>query len=585
MKIKFKSIISGALCGMLLTSFCFGAALDDFSITESDTERLLTIEGTPENINKGEGILVEILKEDLSREDIPDSLSGVNLKDYFILIKQVPADENGGYSLTADMKGNDSGYYTIRVNGEDIKKYIAFENDKDLLIEKIKEICTKGADETESAAKERAASELKALFKFSDAETESDTELFFDINKEKNKVVYAVDEKELAEKFYLISADLKMENIVEKINLAACIQALNEDKIGITDYKTELGLSEKHADAYDKYIIEENKKSFVSKYFKNKNYETKESVQEAFNKAVIDSWSTYFSSWADVKKYIEDFGEEAGVDMTTYNLTSFNTTKKSELHTYIARIGGFSGTLECVAKINEKIDELKKPSSQGGSGGSSGGGGGGSFGSAGGTTVTKPIVSTDVVPVEDKKEDGKLFSDTTGFEWAEESIKALAEKGIVTGTGDGKFEPERNVTREEILVMLLRAFEVEIGEEKADFTDAKADGWYTSYLAAAKSLGFISGRPDGSFGVGDAVSRQDAAVMAYNIAKAKGIEFSLEVNEEFADNSDISDYALDAIYALKNSSVLNGKGDGLFAPKASCTRAEAAKIIYTLISK
>ena len=136
-----------------------------------------------------------------------------------------------------------------------------------------------------------------------------------------------------------------------------------------------------------------------------------------------------------------------------------------------------------------------------------------------------------------------------------------------------------------MLVMIIRAFEEEIGEEKADFADAEADGWYSSYLAAAKKAGYINGRPDGSFGVGDSVTREDAAVMAYNIAKAKGVKFDTEKGVVFADDSEVADYASEAVYALKNAEVINGKGEGVFAPKATCTRAEAAKIIYTLINK
>ena len=71
--------------------------------------------------------------------------------------------------------------------------------------------------------------------------------------------------------------------------------------------------------------------------------------------------------------------------------------------------------------------------------------------------------------------------------------------------------------------------------------------------------------------------------MAYNIAKAKGTAFNTEKGEVFADDADVADYANEAVYALKNAEVINGKGEGMFAPKANCTRAEAAKMIYGLL--
>ena len=78
------------------------------------------------------------------------------------------------------------------------------------------------------------------------------------------------------------------------------------------------------------------------------------------------------------------------------------------------------------------------------------------------------------------------------------------------------------------------------------------------------------------------MSRQDMAVVIYRTAEKLGLKISGEA-ESFADSSDISDYAKDAVKALTAKGIINGMGDGTFAPKATVTRAQAAKVIYGLI--
>lgn len=52
----------------------------------------------------------------------------------------------------------------------------------------------------------------------------------------------------------------------------------------------------------------------------------------------------------------------------------------------------------------------------------------------------------------------------------------------------------------------------------------------------------------------------------------------------FADESSISDYALESVNKFKNASVISGKENGEFDPLGNITRAEAAKIIYRVQS-
>ncbi|MDY4212287.1 MAG: S-layer homology domain-containing protein, partial [Eubacteriales bacterium] len=86
------------------------------------------------------------------------------------------------------------------------------------------------------------------------------------------------------------------------------------------------------------------------------------------------------------------------------------------------------------------------------------------------------------------------------------------------------------------------------------------------------------------FGIGMNITREDMAVMiyrAYRLNVKKIGEYEKEF--AFADDENISDYAKEAVYVLKNMSVINGTDNGNFAPKSLATRAEASKMLYGLI--
>ncbi len=73
-----------------------------------------------------------------------------------------------------------------------------------------------------------------------------------------------------------------------------------------------------------------------------------------------------------------------------------------------------------------------------------------------------------------------LFNDISEH-WAEEQIKRIADKGIISGYPDGTFKPDAPITRAEFAKIASVAFDL---QEKSALTydDVKPDDWYYSYL-------------------------------------------------------------------------------------------------------
>ena len=100
-------------------------------------------------------------------------------------------------------------------------------------------------------------------------------------------------------------------------------------------------------------------------------------------------------------------------------------------------------------------------------------------------------------------------------------------------------------------------------------------------LVSAFSDNIVTGKSDGSFGIGEHISRQDMAVMV-----CRACNRTMPVSTaDFADNDAISDYARESVAKLSAAGIINGMPDGSFAPTESTTRSQAAKMIYTIMEK
>lgn len=177
------------------------------------------------------------------------------------------------------------------------------------------------------------------------------------------------------------------------------------------------------------------------------------------------------------------------------------------------------------------------------------------------------------------------FEDIAGVVWALDAIESLAARDIVHGIGNDQFDPEGKVTRAEFITMLINAFDLHNPNATTALTDVQAGAWYYNAVASAQELGIVNGHPDRTFGIHASISREDMAVMIYRIMLLMDVQWTQQHSEaSFADLASISGYALEAVDVMHKAEIIQGVGDGRFAPKADSTRAEAAVMINRLLN-
>ena len=106
------------------------------------------------------------------------------------------------------------------------------------------------------------------------------------------------------------------------------------------------------------------------------------------------------------------------------------------------------------------------------------------------------------------------------------------------------------------------------------------------YIAAAVRAGMVTGITETVFGAGQAVTRQDLAVICARALRLRGPE--LEPNspdQAFADETQIADYALDSVKLLQAMGIAGGDENGNFRPNDAASRAECAKIICGVLTE
>lgn len=190
-------------------------------------------------------------------------------------------------------------------------------------------------------------------------------------------------------------------------------------------------------------------------------------------------------------------------------------------------------------------------------------------------------VSVDI----DKAVSKLVFADMDGH-WAHNAALVMASEDAVDVRSEGGllyFDPEREVTREEFLVTVMKSLGAgEVAPRSTVFADDDEISREASgYVHRAYTLGIIKGSVEDGvlfFNPGDTITRAEAAVILNSII-GENEPNTLPV---FADNSAVPAWAKSSLYALNKAGILRGTGSGYISPNKTLNRAEVAQILLTI---
>jgi len=180
-----------------------------------------------------------------------------------------------------------------------------------------------------------------------------------------------------------------------------------------------------------------------------------------------------------------------------------------------------------------------------------------------------------------------VFNDIpANFDWATDSIYNLTAMGIINGDGKGNFNPSGNITRAEFVKLLVATFalpETPIGS----FEDVTPTDWYHRYIMTAYHNGIIEPDENGMFYPDTPITRQDIVYYSSRAIKCVGLSLDqppLYILYKFTDYSQMAPYAQSAFASMHYAGIINGIGNNRLGPENPANRAEAATIVYRMIT-
>jgi hypothetical protein len=176
--------------------------------------------------------------------------------------------------------------------------------------------------------------------------------------------------------------------------------------------------------------------------------------------------------------------------------------------------------------------------------------------------------------------------------WAKNAIEFTAARGFFVGITGDLFEPGRAATRGEFLAALMNAYGILPDESATDnFADVDDDKAYAAHVATAKMLGISLGVGNNLFEPEKQITREEMFALLYrslvNIGEAPQKARDGKTLDDFTDSDAIASWASDEIEALLQANLIEGTSDSTLelSPKGRSDRAMMAEMLYRLLTR
>lgn len=172
------------------------------------------------------------------------------------------------------------------------------------------------------------------------------------------------------------------------------------------------------------------------------------------------------------------------------------------------------------------------------------------------------------------------YSDVPRDHWAYSEIQKAGEIGFMSGMGDGTFGLGQNVTRAQFVSMLVRMFGWS-ASEGTGFSDVAPGDWYYSDVLTASNMGVLD-TTEAYFRPNDNITREEMAVM---IIKALGYgALAEEIANDGVPFSDVTENK-GYISLAYEFGIISGRGGSIFDPNGTALREDAAAMMVRCYDK
>lgn len=172
-----------------------------------------------------------------------------------------------------------------------------------------------------------------------------------------------------------------------------------------------------------------------------------------------------------------------------------------------------------------------------------------------------------------------VFTDVPEGTWYYDSVYYAVERGFFFGTSDTTFAPMQTMTRSMLTTVLYRMSGSPDITYSPVFSDVPDGTWYSAGTVWAGVNGVVSGTGNGAFSPNGELTREQIAQMLYNYANWLGLDTSARGDvTAFSDAASISGWAKNAVSWAVEIGLMQGNA-GQVMPKKPASRAEVAALL------
>lgn len=191
----------------------------------------------------------------------------------------------------------------------------------------------------------------------------------------------------------------------------------------------------------------------------------------------------------------------------------------------------------------------------------------------------------------------QAFTDVANNHWAKSAIDNMVEQKIISGYTDGTFQPSRNLSKIESIILLSKIAGINeytdastIFEKEYEQMLSKYKTNYKKQVSYLLGVGVLKEEELPNLVSADKlnspITRQEMAILVTKIlGKEEEVKNKSFVVLPFDDIGDISAEAKPYVEYVYNGGIMKGLTKNKFSPKEYVTRAQAAIVLNSIISK
>lgn len=176
------------------------------------------------------------------------------------------------------------------------------------------------------------------------------------------------------------------------------------------------------------------------------------------------------------------------------------------------------------------------------------------------------------------------FVDVPADAWYAEYVEYAAVNGLMSGIGNQRFAPDDVLTRAMFVTVLGQLAQIDEADYSAvSFSDVVPGSWYAPYVEWAAQQDIISGIGDGRFDPEAPITREQMASIIARYVHSTGKTLpTIAAPVVLQDMDAVSGWALDGVELMRMTGIISGDDRGYFNPLGLATRAQAATVFTEL---